>query len=429
MNTTPISLIVFKLLIGLFVVGQLVYVIFGRFAFAVNYGVASIYKVVLFVLFVSYFLVYNGAIIRNVIKDYKFFQLFFILLLFMVIEIPFHQYPIDHLSGSIRFFVYWIGLMLVLMSKQIDLNNKIINFFIIIIFMLIIQLPFLIYFVSSQNLKDLLSGNFSHFGRLGFLFGSGNEDANMLAAIYPFMLMKIKRNYLLYIYLGIVLVAILINGTRTGLVYFLISSIFILYYFTKAKLIFILPLIGFFYILFYTSLIDILIFRIWDEVKIMDNNILDKKVQEGNLSLRLYSWFQSIKEVSSESPLIGFGAGSWDRIGHKVGMITAEGVTDSPHNLWVWLYVQWGIIGIIPYIVIVNKIFVLAIINFRFYSKNKQLANEYKLSVITLFSFIGYLVWATMSNAWGDFGMTIFLFLTILIIAQNRKSKTVLLSS
>lgn len=179
-----------------------------------------------------------------------------------------------------------------------------------------------------------------------------NELSVMLsiAASFVFILLKQKNskivNILLVIFLCICLVAILLTGSRTGLIIFLAVSMLGLVSFGKKGVVW--------------ALLSIIIAAPIILPFIPESNIerlleTQEQVSEGDFTGRGYVWERGLTAFHSQNPirmLLGVGYDQFQFLyNQNYGTFTA------PHNTYLSVYVELGIIGFLIFLYILFYVF------------------------------------------------------------------------
>jgi len=119
--------------------------------------------------------------------------------------------------------------------------------------------------------------------------------------------------------------------------------------------------------------------------------------QYGSVGERLQLWKKSY-QVFKESPLFGKGLGSWKievlKYGHK-GLETENNITfhQRPHNDFIWIAAEQGIVGLMAYLSLVILVLFLLI---KLILKSEN-ANEKLFYFLALYAYSGYLIYACLS--------------------------------
>lgn len=179
-----------------------------------------------------------------------------------------------------------------------------------------------------------------------------NELSVMLsiAASFVFILLKQNNskivNILLIVFLCVCLVAILLTGSRTGLIIFLAVSMFGLVSFGKKGILW-----AVLSIIFITPLILPFI----PESNIERLLETQEQVSEGDFTGRGYVWERGLTAFHSQNPirmLLGVGYDQFQFLyNQNYGTFTA------PHNTYLSVYVELGIIGFLIFLYILFYVF------------------------------------------------------------------------
>lgn len=179
-----------------------------------------------------------------------------------------------------------------------------------------------------------------------------NELSVMLSIAASFVFILLKQNYpkivniLLVVFLCVCLVAILLTGSRTGLIIFLAVSIFGLVSFGKKGILW-----AVLSIIFITPLILPFI----PESNIERLLETQEQVSEGDFTGRGYVWERGLTAFHSQNPirmLLGVGYDQFQFLyNQNYGTFTA------PHNTYLSVYVELGIIGFLIFLYILFYVF------------------------------------------------------------------------
>ena len=117
----------------------------------------------------------------------------------------------------------------------------------------------------------------------------------------------------------------------------------------------------------------------------------------GSVGERFQLWKKSL-QVFNESPIIGKGLGSWKievlKYGHQ-GLETENNITfhQRPHNDFIWILAEQGLIGLLAYLSIVLLVLFL-LLKLILKSENE---NEKLFYFLALYAYAGYLIYACLS--------------------------------
>jgi hypothetical protein len=355
------------------------------------------------------------------VKEKSFALTVFALMGLMLLQIPYVDNLQLHLQGAVKFFLYTMVLIVAITScyfRPRATSSLLSQVFVILFISVALFYPYII-IKSGLNPLERLSGH----TRLSFLLGAGNEDAHFMMTTMPFLLARIYRRKLLsVVFLGFFALALFYNGTRTTLL--LLAIIVVLYYFLLSRNRYLLG-----------AMIALLLWAIAPYLILLFNalfagemNVILKYQQflagnyiGGNLSGRMtYIWLPAINHTIQHSPWIGFGNNGWLELGRSNIQLLHPywGIRlPSPHNFFIWSFVNWGITGL-------SLIFVLyfkGIWSSWRAIKHSDLEQRSPLAVALFCSWISFFVWSLIANANGTHGWTIFVLLLIASQAQSRQ--------
>lgn len=337
-----------------------------------------------------------------------------ILFILQIFAIPSEVISI-HLSGCVKFIAWtllYLCSLVSLNSQTAPKVRKIITGLLLFIFLAtIIQYPILIQ-RSSTSLGALIASygrqeNKDIFG----LFAAANEDANSLMTLFPLALLHIDRfskiqrfafRILLFSYL---LVVLFFNGTRTAL-FITLPLITFLYYFRLSLKSLLISLSLF--------LSGVLLYNVY-VANLATLAFSRESKGGGTLGFRVErAWIPASSYTSEYSPAWGFGSRGWEYVGEKLQIVRGAGETNAfevipPHNVYVWTYVSWGIIGLACYLsflfLLLKDAFQLSVFS------NPEISAFGQALFCSIFS---YCIWASISNAQIESGWLILLSLAIL---------------
>lgn len=175
-----------------------------------------------------------------------------------------------------------------------------------------------------------------------------DADPNEFAALLVLPLFIIfdelttKKKLIYYLLFGIVLLTILLTGSRGALLSILIS---ILYYFVKNikfRNLIVYILLGMTIIfIVYNLLPENIYFRLFESTSV-DN------IEQG----RLYIWRIIFKNIIPDMPIIGFGSGM---AGNTIKQYTYFKV--GSHNTYFHMILEYGVLGLPVYVYFLSRIF------------------------------------------------------------------------
>ena len=351
-------------------------IIIGQAAISINY---------LLIVIISLIFMFN----RRLFLNYKFnLYLLFPFFLILIISSIYNYYFLEY-NNPIKSFLYIKNLFLVLFTVHILNNQKQINLFLKIIF-------FLCLFVAIDNYIQYFF-DYDIFGfqkskyRLTGPFGdneyvSGAYLSKFLILTLPLYFLSKNKNISLIsvFYLIFFFCSILITGERASLFYFIIVfSIFILIYIKNIKKLFII----------FSSLILILFLAV-NYNKTINYKFLQTSYQIGTLKFysNMYDMPEDFKDFEDKNffdskhgahfltayeiwknfKIIGVGPKNFllECQKDKYKKIESDNFNyrcnTHPHNIYLELLSETGIIGIISFLIIViiifNKIYKLLLI-------------------------------------------------------------------
>lgn len=243
-------------------------------------------------------------------------------------------------------------------------------------------------------------------------FGHKNIFAEMLFLTFPFTLYNLftkqgKWKWLSGISAFLTLFLITLTLTRAvwlaTILGFLMSFPFYFYAISKGKNIGSqfkkykknILIVG---VLFLAIVASILVYSRIDSFNtIKMQTITISSFKYGSVGERFQLWKKSIN-VFKESPLLGKGLGSWKievlKYGHQ-GLETENNITfhQRPHNDFIWIAAEQGIVGLATYISLVLLVLFLLI---KLILKTEN-AHEKLFYFLALYAYTGYLIYACLS--------------------------------
>jgi len=269
------------------------------------------------------------------------------------------------------------------------------------------------------------------------IFSHRNLFAEILLLTLPFNIFQYFSGKSIWKYIGIVnfslsLFLIVVLSNRATWLAFLFSGgiIFAITCF-KEKRVWMNRLR--LYFIFNTILIilfgSLLLIIFSDTASLKTHTLKSIDFNEGSTKDRLELWERTLKLID-ERPLIGGGLESWKinmlKYGNK-GLVSENNTTfyQRPHNDFLWVASEQGIIGVVLYIALF-LIILFQLIKFVIKNKDKELNGQL---MVILYITLGYLVYSCFSfpkerilhniilySAWG-------IFINILNSSQNSDSK------
>lgn len=281
-----------------------------------------------------------------------------------------------------RFAIFAIFISLILESKKEYLSLFLHS---LIILTLFISIDGIVQYFIDYNLFGLKKDEV-HTGRLSGIFNKELILGSFISRVYPIILgltffLKKEKNFL-YSKLGIILylsflLGILVSGDRTALIYFLGTTLFMTIFLKNFRKFFIL-------IVFTASLIIVIITSINPTFKIrfIDRTLNeDLNISEGLLNINFFTTtheehFKTAILVFKEKPLLGVGPKLFREECKKFKNIYLYGCSTHPHNNFLQILSEIGIIGLLFYILAFGYLITNLINNIIKNNKNKNYNNS-----------------------------------------------------
>lgn len=290
----------------------------------------------------------------------KFFKIFIIFFIYLLLNSLIKFYDINNLRISVSYLRFGLFFMAVyyFLEKKPDLIKWLFFVFCISFGILIID-GFAQYFLKTNFFNVTLEQ-----GRVTSLFGSEHILGSYLSRLFPiflaitFLLYKNNKNYVLAISLLFILIEILIflSGERTAFFFNTLSALFVIVMLKNFKKIRILSLTVSLILIFIITFVDNSAKkRIWDQT-ISQIGINSKNINlfsEGH-----ESHYKSAYKMFEENKLIGIGIRNFRnfchekkyRISYKNLIIPYQvyhdrSCTTHPHNTYIQLLSETGLIG------------------------------------------------------------------------------------
>ena len=285
---------------------------------------------------------------------------YFIWCLYLIIRSIFSADPFLSLESSL---FYWrFGFFTLLLVFLLDYNKFIKNYFLyslLFIFIILIIDGYYQYF----NGKNLLG--YEYDNRLGSLFGDELVLGNFLSRLFPLLFAlivfkKLQNNYLLYLTLILFIltdVLVYVAGERLAIANLLIGSIFIILLINKYKYLRLLSLIVSILIMIFISLNNDVV-----KSRVIDKTINDLNIKDGSPSYIISSNYEDIFETAGQifldNPVFGVGPKIY-RIECKKDKykIYKKGCSTHPHNIYLQLLAETGVVGILPIVILFFYLF------------------------------------------------------------------------
>ena len=367
-----------------------------------------------FIAFAIFSIIINVFALKNntafyIIKQHVFFKLYVAYLTTSLISVYISCNFADAVFEWLKLFlfgntVFAISVYLYHHKKRIENFINAINILnaVLVIFGLV---QFLIIF-SKQNVTHTATYEVTA------TFGHKNIFAEMLFLTFPFTLYNLfskqgKWKWISGISAFLTLFLITLTLTRAvwlaTVVGFLITFPFYFYALSKGKKIGSqfkkyrknIIIIG---VLIIAILASILVYSRIDSFNtIKMQTVTISSFRYGSVGERLQLWKKSI-QVFKESPVFGKGLGSWKievlKYGHK-GLETENNITfhQRPHNDFIWIAAEQGIIGLLIYVSLIFLILFLLIKSILI----TENSNEKLFYFLVFYAYVGYIIYSCLS--------------------------------
>lgn len=328
-----------------------------------------------------------------------------------------------------RFAIFAIFISLILESKKKYLSLFLYS---LIILTLLISIDGIFQYFTNYNLIGLKK-NEIHTGRLSGIFNKELILGSFISRVYPIILglsfyLKKEKNFLysklgVFLYISFLL-GILVSGDRTALIYFLGTTIIMTIFLKNFYKFFIL-------IIFLSSLIILIITSINPTFKIrfIDRTLNeDLNISQGFLKLNFFTTtheehFKTAILVFKEKPLLGVGPKLFREECKKFENIYLYGCSTHPHNNFLQILSEIGIIGLLFYLLAFGYLINNLINNILKNRKNNNYNNDF---IVKNFMIIAILISIQplfpSSNFFGSYINT-FYYLPIGIYLALEKTK------
>lgn len=331
-----------------------------------------------------------------------------------------------HSTGVVRYVSWSLGFIALLSTlsgkNSIKVHHIVTTTLTVLFFLLIIQYPSIIA-NSGYSLTTIIQNYGSNTIKMNGIFAAANEDANAAMALLPFFLAYAERQsglkrWLLRIFaLTITPLMILFNGTRTALLITYPLVLFLFYSNLSIKSI----------VKYSPILLTLGIIAQSIGSTLVKTSFTGEIQGEGTFGWRVEKvWIPAFNYGSETSPILGFGVRGWEYVCQQAGILNASGEGESPHNVYLWLFISLGLIGLINHLVF---LLILLFSSFRLSKFPDQEISVYAKAVFC--SLAAYLIWAVISNANIDVAWLILILISssiaaLSIIATTKKKKFVL---
>ena len=275
--------------------------------------------------------------------------------LYLIIRSIFSADPFLSLESSL---FYWrFGLFTLLTVFLLNFNIFIKDYF---LYSLLFVFIILIIDGYYQYINGINLLGYEYDNRLGSLFGDELVLGNFLSRLFPLLFAliifkKFQKNFLIYLTLILFIltdVLVYVAGERLAIANLLIGSIFIILLINKYKYLRLLSLI--------VSILIMVIISLNNDVvksRVIDKTINDLNIKNGNPSYIISSnyedMFKTAGQIFKDNPIYGVGPKIYriecEKEQYK---IYKQGCSTHPHNIYLQLLSEAGIVGILPIIIL-----------------------------------------------------------------------------
>ena len=367
-------------------------------------------------------------------KQYKYYKSYFFIFFiffnfFLIINSYFSDFPLLSLESSLFYFRF---IFLVLSIWYAIENYKKFIFVFRAIFLttftLIIFDAYFQYFLGINFLGYIYNQD-----RLSGIFGDELILGSFLSRLFPllFALLIITNNkyYMFYSVILFFLIDILIflSGERLAFFYMILFILIVIFLVNKWKIIristFLISAILIFVIINSNQpvkdrMITYTYIQLYDSQNTVETNILKKfrifSAEHESIFLSAYNMFK-------DNFIIGIGPKNFREYCKKEKYNTLDSCRSHPHNFYMQLLSETGIIGFIPFFIMfiyLNIIFIRKFLNYFF--KNKYIISDYKISLLSCI-YISVFPFVPSGNIFNNW-MSVIYFLPIGFLFLNEKN-------
>ncbi len=393
-------------------------------------GTFSPSGVIRFGMFALLLLIMIGNLHLFSFKDKASLYVVFAIPLFLIVQLLFIERSGENISGMLKYIFYSLVLAFALSYSDNEyyrtiysMLNLLVIFFIVIVSAYPFIAPTSFYSNPIGYLYDVGKGFRLNEGFLG----AANEDANFISSIFPLLLFKAGNRK--FVKMGLIILTFLvlvINGTRSAIIMMMITTfIYTTYGQNKKRIIDIRKLmLIIFGIVMVLLIIPYLTIIFYSERKVFEdfNNILnyDSTVVEGNFAYRVIKiWIRPIYYTIENALMFGFGSGGWDFLALKLGIVNPFNFfnVESPHNSLIYFFVCWGLIGLIVFLII---FFMGVGLSIKCLFKSTDAISK-NLSLAVFLSWISFIAWSLIANAYSTHGWIILSIILVITILNYRQ--------
>ena len=327
----------------IFIIGLISLITFIKIILTKNYSVFN-NKIVIYLLLFNIYIIISSINSNNIILSLESSLFYF------------------------RFTIFAIFISFILESKK-----KYLSFFLnsLIILTLFISIDGFFQYFSDYNLIGLKRDEV-HTGRLSGIFNKELILGSFISRIFPIILglsffLKKEKKFIysklgVFLYLSFLL-GILVSGDRTALIYFLDTTLFMIIFLKNFRKLFILiALLASLLILIVTSINPTFKKRFIDRTLNEDLNISQGIININFFTSTHEEHYKTAILVFKESPLMGVGPKLFREECKKFENIYLYGCSTHPHNNFLQILSEIGIIGLLFYLLAIGY-FITHLIN------------------------------------------------------------------
>ncbi len=319
------------------------------------------------------FLLINKKIFSFLLRN-KFFIIFAVWYFYLVFRSIFSEHPLLSLESSLFYFRFGVFAMLVLyLCQNIDKFIKHFSISLLIVFLILIFDGFFQFFlgfnvIGIESSRDRISGFFGDEKVLGSFI------SRLFPVLFAIILFSFKKNNNLNIYLFILLiiadVLIFISGDRTAFFYVILFTFITILFSSNFKMLRIITflisgIIIFILISFSPQVKERTLEKTINEFKIKEknneltnnNNIeeyIKNKFSFNFFTLSHTKMYLAGINIFFDNYLIGTGTKTYRVICNDEKYIFYDACQSHPHNTYIQLLSETGLIGTLPIIVLLG---------------------------------------------------------------------------
>lgn len=322
-----------------------------------------------------------------------------------------------NLQGMIKYLFYF-GFIIISLYGAIVFSDQSVHLLLNLCFFLFLSVLIFYPFMIMESGVDPITRLMNREGRMSFLLKASNEDAHFMTTLFMLVFVKVRKSKVLCIILACVFyLALIYNGTRSALMLSFVLPI-VSYILLKRKFVTSAIIIGLLVLLTLPYLVTFVETKFEAELAILEDteDVMAGQEAGGTLSWRIvYLWKPSIDYILSHSPVIGYGSNGWDIVIPKI----LHGETASPHNFFVWSFVNWGFVGVTLILLIIGTSIYYV---WKSYLRDKSNVDDQLLSIALLCAWTEFLIWSMIANVNNSEGWTILCILIVFSICVKYKN-------